>query len=247
MSSTGQGSSTESSLSSEFSDIHDIIKNIFREDEFVSALEKCIERVLSKRQREFEEKIERQEGDIHDLKVALDKKEAQVQSLTTSMKSLGSKIEAFESRANDLEQYSRRNSVRVFGVPETSKESTDDLVLKVVSEHLSCPMTKANIDRSHRSGKPRTDDKPRPILVKLSSHRMKAELMKERRKLKGSGISIQEDLTSLNHKILIKLATHPKVEAAWSIDGRVMAALKTNEEGVQVKKLFSSLQQAATL
>lgn len=104
MSSTGQGSSTESSLSSEFSDIHDIIKNIFREDEFVSALEKCIERVLSKRQREFEEKIERQEGDIHDLKVALDKKEAQVQSLTTSMKSLGSKIEAFESRANDLEQ-----------------------------------------------------------------------------------------------------------------------------------------------
>ena len=247
MMSAGQGSSAESSLTSEYSDIHDIIKKIFCEDDFVSALERCMEKVISKRQREYEEKIERQEGDIHDLKVALEKKEDEVQSLTSSMKKLDSKIEAFENRANDLEQYSRRNSVRVFGVPETSTESTDNLVLNVVSDRLGCTMTKADIDRSHRSGKPRSDNKPRPILVKLCSYRMKAELIKDRRKLKGSGISIQEDLTQFNHKLLMQLASHPKVEAAWSSDGRVMAALKTNQEGVQVKRLFSTMRQVATL
>ena len=206
-----------------------------------------MERILSKRVQANEENLERLAGELHDLRIELERKNAVVQSLTTSVKKLEGKVEAFESRTNELEQYSRRNSVRVFGVPETSPENTDDLVLKVVSDHLHCPMTKADIDRSHRTGKPRSDGKPRPILLKLCSYRIKAVLIRQRRNLKGSGISIQEDLTRQNHQILLKLASNPKVEAAWSSDGRVMAALKTNREGVNVKKPCSSLQQVAAL
>ena len=62
--------------------------------------------------------------------------------------------------------------------------------------------------------------------------------MKDRRRLKGTGISIQEDLTKANHQVLMKLANHPKVEAAWSTDGKIMAALKTNEYSTVPKNIY---------
>ncbi|XP_063965007.1 uncharacterized protein LOC135156439 [Lytechinus pictus] len=143
---------------------------------------------------------------------------------------------------------SRRNFVRVFGIPEKKGEDTDQLLIKAVSDHLPCPISSANIDHSHRSGRPRADSKkPRPILVKLTHYRKKAALMKDRRQLKGSGISIQEDLTKANHHILLKLSNHPKVEAAWTVDGSIMAALKMNEEGISIKRGVTSLQEVSTL
>nr|XP_054757115.1 protein unc-13 homolog C-like [Lytechinus pictus] len=213
-----------------------------------SVEQKCVAKILKARIEKNEERIDKQEGEIHDLRVDLAMKEKEIKTLKSSVEKMESRMAACQTRADDLEQYSRRNNVRVFGVPEAPDEDTDDQVIKIVSNHLGYNLTKAEIDRSHRSGKPRSpNSKPRPILVKLCSHRSKFALLKNRRKMKDSGFSIQEDLTRANHEILMKLVKHPKVAAAWSADGRVIAALKTSQDGVQVKKVFTSLQQVTAL
>ena len=183
----GQGPCTEGlsqdSLNPDFSNMSTMLKKLFCEDEFITALERCVEKILAKRLKANEDRLERQEGELMELRNQLDEKEAEVQSLSLSLNKLSEEVDMFNMRANDLEQYSRRNSVRIFGIPESQGEDTDQLVIKAVSDHLPCTISPADIDRSHRSGKPRADaKKPRPILVKLTHYRKKAALMKDRRR-----------------------------------------------------------------
>ena len=60
--------------------------------------------------------------------------------------------------------------------------------------------------------------------------------MKAKKTLKGSGISIQEDLTLTTLKLLIKTSQHTKVNAAWTSDGRIIASVKTTDENTSLKK-----------
>ena len=60
-----------------------------------------------------------------------------------------------------LEQYGRRNILRISGIPETDREDNDDFVLRVASD-LGVPMSPREIDRSHRVGKVHTGRGPKP-------------------------------------------------------------------------------------
>ena len=85
---------------------------------------------------------------------------------------------------DDLQQYSRRNCLRISPIPETTGESTDAIV-KQVAASVGVTLTDEAIDRSHRVGKRASGDQTfdRPILVKLTSYRHKEALMKARRGL----------------------------------------------------------------
>ena len=61
------------------------------------------------------------------------------------------------------EQYSRRNCLLVHGTAETNDENTDDLVLKTINEKLDAEITENEIDMSHRIGRKKDGQKPRPI------------------------------------------------------------------------------------
>ena len=113
-----------------------------------------------------------------------------------------------DERTDELDQYSRRSSMRIMGIPEVTAESTDDLATKVVGS-LGVEINTRDIDRSHRVGR-RDDDKPRTILVKFVSHRGKTEVMRAKKNLKSIGtkkigaqgkIFINEDLTRLRAQI----------------------------------------------
>ncbi|KAL8619990.1 hypothetical protein ACOMHN_015272 [Nucella lapillus] len=109
---------------------------------------------------------------IRDLHAAIDVKEEQIIKL--------------KDRVDELEQYGRRNSVRITSVPETKGESTDDIV-KQICKQIDVDVTDEMIDRSHRVGKPPTagETKSRPILVKFTSYRCKSKVMGARKKLSG--------------------------------------------------------------
>ena len=95
-----------------------------------------------------------------------------------NFKKVNSALEKRISQAeydNDaLEQYSRRNSVRISGVNEAIDEDTDSIVMRI-AEKLDVPMSTADIDRSHRVGKINEQGRngrrrPRDILVKFSTY-----------------------------------------------------------------------------
>ena len=68
------------------------------------------------------------------------------------------------------EQYSRRNCLLVHGIAETNDENTDGLVLKKINEKLDVEITENEIDRSHRIGRKKDGQKPRPIIAKITRY-----------------------------------------------------------------------------
>ena len=85
-----------------------------------------------------------------------------------------------------LEQYSRRDSVRVCGIAETDNENTNDIVVRVAKD-MGVVISPNDISVSHRVGGPRrgrTSDKPRPILAKFVRREFKSQIMYRKKNLR---------------------------------------------------------------
>jgi len=106
---------------------------------------------------------------------------AQIKTLRETVAKKDKEIGDLYARVDSLEQYSRRNSVRISGIKVTENESTDNIVKKLSAE-IGVAVTDDMIDRSHRVGK--ADQQDRAILVKFTSHRHKISLMAARKLLK---------------------------------------------------------------
>lgn len=102
-------------------------------------------------------------------------------------------ITEMEDKVTYLENQSRRDNIVIRGVQEMERESWDDTVKVVidVGKRIGIDISKEDVTRAHRIGYGKT---PRPIVVKMRSWRMKNEFMKNKKKLKGSDVIIQEDL-----------------------------------------------------
>ncbi len=68
--------------------------------------------------------------------------------------SLAVRVSNLETQVDEMEQYSRRNCLRISGITDQPGESTDSIVLQIASE-LGANLTSSDIDRSHRVGRPR--------------------------------------------------------------------------------------------
>lgn len=92
--------------------------------------------------------------------------------------------EQLHSKLTEQEGRSRRENVRIYGVPEGSEggpRSVIPFVEKLLRENLDIPDTKdLQIERAHRAlaPQPQTSTQPRLILVKFLSFRMKEEVLK---------------------------------------------------------------------
>ncbi|KAI4466265.1 l1 transposable element-related [Holotrichia oblita] len=74
------------------------------------------------------------------------KYEARISSLENENKRLAAEID-------QLEQYSRRNCIRIFGVEEQSDENVEEKVKSLFVEKLGVHIAEGQIDRCHRTGK----------------------------------------------------------------------------------------------
>lgn len=171
-------------------------------------------------------------------------------------------ISLLKDQVDALEQYSRRNCVRIGPVPESADENTDEIV-KAVAKSVGVNLTDDAIDRSHRVGKKSaTATRDRPILVRLTSYRHKEALMKARRALKqidgakivpsadwpplarNSGSSatpasrkifINEDLTRIRAHVAAKarqLKRDQRISDTWTRDGFIF--VKKNNSSYKI-------------
>ena len=77
------------------------------------------------------------------------------------------RIRQNERKLHDLQQYSRRWTLRVVKVPKKEKETTADCTAKVCaifSDKVGIPITVSDIEVAHRTGQ-RSSTRARPILV----------------------------------------------------------------------------------
>ena len=173
---------------------------------------------------------------IVDLTTSQNNMEQKIKPLKETLDTKCNTIDKLESTVNDLEQYSMRNCLRIFGVPQLPDEKTDVTVVDV-ARRIGVELGISDTDRSHRVGKQPSGDRNRGIIVKLASYRTRQKLLQNRRKLKGSGITIHEDLTSKNRELLLKAQGHVKVTSAWIVDGRVFILIPASN-GNSVKRVI---------
>ena len=149
-----------------------------------------------------------------------------IASLRQENAELKARIEMLENRAEAAEQYSRRNCLRIAGVPENPSENTDVYVID--SRAIEAEVSLDDIERSHHVGKPRNAGRPRDIIVKFSSYRTRRKLYEARTKTRDRGyrgVYINEDLTKSRSKLLLKarrMVKNKLLKSAWSSDGNIL-------------------------
>ncbi|KAH3898068.1 hypothetical protein DPMN_022265 [Dreissena polymorpha] len=94
------------------------------------------------------------------------------------MKSIES---ANEPYFNELEQYSRRNNIRIESIEDSEQENyteTSETLIEALNSHIpDLNLAKSDIDISHRLG-PFQPQKERPIIIKLVSRMRRNQIMK---------------------------------------------------------------------
>ena len=114
-------------------------------------------------------------------------------------------VELYGNKIEYQENQSRRNNIRVFGIPESAGETWELAETKVkdaIKEKLNIEV---NIERTHhverrRSGginQHQAGAKPRVIVCRLSSWKQKEAVVRKARKEKPEGLFICEDLSQM--------------------------------------------------
>ena len=143
-------------------------------------------------------------------------------------------LDSVKSDLNDLEQYGRRNSIRLNNYKPTMPVKDEEELTKAVIQFLnrnvlrdSRPLQILDIERCHFVGKP-IAGRPKQIIIKFAHYHDKRRVFAVKSNLKNnlSKDYVTEDLTSNNHSMVKQLLTMKKgnkIDSFWTSDGRVYA------------------------
>ena len=148
-----------------------------------------------------------------------------------------------------LEQYSRKENIRVHGIPEVPGENTSRILVELARD-IGVEMSETDISVSHRlpgkarpNGNPGNPPRPRVIIAKFVRRDTKNTIMRNKKKLKElqntrKEVYIEDDLTPLRSRLIREIKKDTSVKTCWSIDGRIVCIV--NERGQEVKKFIDS-------
>lgn len=174
---------------------------------FKSALDIVVDQLKSR--------IQSAEGTITELVRSLEFSQAELKDLQSELRVLRNsdceqkaeidmlklKVGELEKRANYQEDYNRRNNLRITGVLEKPNETWEETavsVAKLFEEKLQLPSVR--LERAHRTG-PATPSRPRTIVARFERFGDREAAIRNSRKLKGTGIFINEDLCPMSQEI----------------------------------------------
>ena len=139
---------------------------------------------------------------IDELQEKQTKLEKRVETVEKELKEIQEKVSKNEIATNKSERLSRRNNIRLVGIPEApqsqgQREECVDIIEEILRAKFDIT---SKVERSHRDGK-RVEGRPRHILVKLLSYREKVDVMRHAREnLKNESYFIIDDLTQTDLK-----------------------------------------------
>ena len=135
--------------------------------------------------------IQHQTDDITALKSSLEHITKQYNEVERGLVAARKKIQEQEEEIGELydlqdklEQYTRKNSIEIHGVPESAYTETEDVVLKL-AEALDVSVEPKDIEICHKLNRKGN----KPIIVKFISHKVKTNLYRARAKLKNVRVS----------------------------------------------------------
>ena len=151
---------------------------------------------------------------------------------------LEKKVSQLEVDVDNLQQYSRRPNLRIYGIRDTHDgEDTDSKVITLINRDLKLnpPIKQTDIERSHRLGSAvNKHGKPnnRPIIVRFNSERTRDTVFKERFQLKHYNSLHRDDMVFVNEDLTPRRAAltaqtrdlkkRKVISDCWTYNGNIM-------------------------
>ena len=158
--------------------------------------------ILNELKKSLDDHKKNTKEEIQELKEENSKMRLQLSESEDQAMRMRKDIQTLKSKCEDLELRSMSENVVFYNIPEKQNEEIykvvqDVLVRKMnIENHLVhseyYPTGLIQVDVAHRIGK--FSQKPRPVVVKLVLRRGKEIILKHARNLRGSGISVSEQL-----------------------------------------------------
>jgi len=173
-----------------------------------------------------------------------------IDTLEQTSKDTTSKLNTFDQRMDDLEQYSRKNNIRIIGLLETrptvnnrATENTPQLVINFINDTMHLNINLQNIGNAHRLGRPhtsgRTGQECRDVIVQFTSNIVKSQIMRNRKLLKeiNSNIYINDDLTKHRAQLFKEARNelqNKRLSAVWTRDGNIYVKLHEQSQPCKI-------------
>lgn len=131
------------------------------------------------------EEINKTSARIEEAEKRIDETETRLQVAEDTVQELLRLQIHLDAKLTDLEGRSRRENIRVHGVKEGAEDNSPSMVVyveRLLREGLELPDTfELRVERAHRAlmPKPPGEAPPRSIVVKLSSYKVKEELLRK--------------------------------------------------------------------
>ena len=194
---------------------------------FQSDIEKFIDKRISAMENKFaafESRCTDMEKSIENV-ITLEKKtkltEEQIingyQSLPDEVRNLKHNLKQTMIQLNSMEQYSRRGNLRFFGLDLQEDDNCTTSIVRFCRNKLSIEIQESDVASSHplppsqhnaskedAEGNRSAPTKP-AIIVRFSNLAIRNLVLSKRKTLKGTGVSIAEDLTTNNVRLLNRL------------------------------------------
>ena len=155
----------------------------------IEKLKECIHSQLSNIEMEFNDAILDLRKEVMQLK-------QEINLIKQNNAVLEGNVASVE-KMNDLERHSRKNNLRIIGVPYTKDEDCVKVSKTILNSVLN---TNVSIDIAHRTGR-YVPNKSKQIIVRLSSIEDKQNILKNsKRMLNGQPFYIVDDLTQQDLK-----------------------------------------------
>ena len=180
----------------------------------------------------------------NELEKKVDQLENKLQSSVEQGNILEKKLEEATKMHDNLEQYSRKFNLEIYGIPEQEREDTEEIVLNL-AKRLNVNLEPEDIDIAHRMKKGNT--RPRPIIVRFTNYYSRNRLYKNRKKLRRANfedliegahkIYINENLTALRSQLFKKVREKKGSQnwRIWTLDGTIY--VKTDPEGSSATRI----------
>ncbi|KAI4884053.1 hypothetical protein NFI96_008794 [Prochilodus magdalenae] len=122
---------------------------------------------------------------IGEMERALTECSDDIAAMKTTIQSLTANVAMLENKCEDLESRSRRNNIRIVGVPEGPDTCTTTAVAALLKEAFGL-VKEPLLDRSHRTlqPKPKPDVRPRTIVCRFHYHSDCVDILRRARELR---------------------------------------------------------------
>ena len=155
----------------------------------------------------------------------------EVEALRVHADKLENENRKLREKIDDLEQYTRRSSLRIHGIPEESSENVEHKLINIFRDKLNINIPSECIDRCHRVGpiqvgSETTKKSVRPVIIKFTSYKFRESVYRSKSKLKGTRLVVSEDLTASKYALLKLARAKFGNNRAWSYDGKIFVMYK---------------------